>query len=211
VLDVIFTRIDKEQLERNRLLLLVEFHEKGATTVVDDQGEIMTEEKYSRSEIENLETELRLARRELHFTADELETINEELQSSNEEMQSANEELQSTNEELQSSNEELQTVNAELNIKIDALTILHDDMLNLFNSTQIATIFLDSGLNIRKFTPPAKQYFNIREADVGRPIHHYSYNFTHDRLEADIHDVLNNLQPVEHEVEQKEGKYSIMR
>ena len=211
LVDVVFSRIDSKHLDPNTYLTLIEFHEKGKLQEEDERLEVVTRDKYSQAEIENLEMELKLARRELHFTADELETINEELQSSNEEMQSANEELQSTNEELQSSNEELQTVNAELKNKIDALTILHDDMHNLFNSTQIATIFLDSGMNIRKFTPPAKRYFNIRESDIGRPINHYSYNFNYACFENDIHDVLENLQPVEHEIKHKEGSYSIMR
>ncbi len=211
VVDIIFSRIDKKHPEAGSFLTLVEFREKGNPGEKDERVEIITRDKYSQAEIENLEMELKLARRELHFTADELETINEELQSSNEEMQSANEELQSTNEELQSSNEELQTVNTELKNKIDALTTLHDDMLNLFNSTQIATIFLDSSLNIRKFTPPAKRYFNIRESDIGRPINHYSYNFSYSSMEDNIREVLENLQPVEHEVEHKEGNYSIMR
>ncbi len=210
--DIVFSRINKEPADLTGYLTLVEFHEQEKfQEKTDEHVEVVTRDRYSQAEIENLEKELKLARRELHYTADELETINEELQSSNEEMQSANEELQSTNEELQSSNEELQTVNSELKNKIDALTTLHDDMLNLFNSTQIATIFLDSGLNIRKFTPPAKQYFNIRESDIGRPINHYSYNFNYSKFEEEISHVLENLQPVEHEVEHKEGNFSLMR
>jgi two-component system, chemotaxis family, CheB/CheR fusion protein len=210
IVDLVFSRIDKFQRDSADYLVLVEFHEKGTQQNDDERAEVVTHDKYSQSEIENLEMELKLARRELRFTSDELETINEELQSSNEEMQSANEELQSTNEELQSSNEELQTVNNELKNKVDTITILHDDVLNLFHSTQIATIFLDSSLNIRKFTPPAKEYFNIRETDVGRPISHYSYNFNYHRIIKDIQVVLETLQTVEHEIEQ-EGKYSIMR
>ena len=211
LVDVVFSRIDKQQPERNAFLALVEFHDKGKPEKQDERVEVVTRDKYSQAEIENLEMELKLARRELHFTADELETMNEELQSSNEEMQSANEELQSTNEELQSSNEELQTVNSELKSKVDATTILHDDMHNLFNSTQIATIFLDSGMNIRKFTPPAKKYFNIMESDVGRPIYHYSNNFNCKSLDEVIGKVLGDLQPLEQEVEHNEGHYSIMR
>src|SRR5690606_16645872 len=112
--DIVFSKIEKRHYEHNSFFILVEFHEGGKVTEEDDLVEVVTRDKYSQSEIENLEMELKRARRELHFTADELETINEELQSSNEEMQSANEELQSTNEELQSSNEELHTVNVEL-------------------------------------------------------------------------------------------------
>jgi two-component system, chemotaxis family, CheB/CheR fusion protein len=211
-LDISFSTIANTRSGSQDRLFLVEFREK----TVEEPGaeknvQVLTPDSYSKSEIENLERELKLARRELRFTSDELETINEELQSSNEEMQSANEELQSTNEELQSSNEELQTVNVELKNKIDTITVLHDDVNNLFNSTQIATIFLDSSLNIRIFTPPAKHYFNIRETDIGRPISHYSYNFSYHHLLDDVQQVMEKLAPIEREIEHKEGSYSIMR
>ena len=100
----------------------------------------------------------------LQSTIEELETANEELRSSNEELLSVNEELQSTNEELETSkeelqsvNEELQTVNNELRNKIDELDRVNSDLHNLFQSTQIATIFLDRNLVIRSFTPAVDQ------------------------------------------------------
>src|SRR5690606_25834173 len=112
----------------------------------DDQEFIEVSSRESLREIERLEAELLQAKKELRSTSDELETINEELQSSNEE-------LQTTNEELQSANEELKSVNFELKTKIGEISVLHYDVENLFISTQIATLFMDRDLNIRKFTP----------------------------------------------------------
>ena len=107
----------------------------------------------------------------------DLETANEELRSFNEEYQSANEELQATNEELetakeemQSINEELQTVNTELTARNEQLTRLNNDVRNLLDSTQIATLFLDADLRITRFTPPATALFALRETDLGRPV-----------------------------------------
>jgi two-component system CheB/CheR fusion protein len=212
LVDLKFSILDNARPEPHEKLYLVEFWRKEADLHQINEGiKVVEHDNYSKSEIENLELELKIARRQLRVTADELETINEEMQSANEELQSANEELQSTNEELQSSNEELQTVNMELKNKVDAVTILHDDINNLFNSTQLAAIFLDSSTNIRKFTPPAKHYFNIRETDIGRPLGHYSYNFKHPDILENIEKVLEQFLPVEHEVEHKEGTYSIMR
>src|SRR5690606_6794339 len=116
----------------------------------DDQEFIEVSSRESLREIERLEAELLMARKELRSNSDEMETINEELQSSNEEMKSSNEELQSANEELKSVNFELKSVNSELKTKIAEISVLHYDVENLFISTQIATLFMDRDLNIRK-------------------------------------------------------------
>lgn len=127
--------------------------------------------------IERLEQELRDTRERLQATIEEYETAveelkssNEELQSINEEMQSANEELETSKEELQSVNEELQTVNTELNSKIDEVDRANTDLRNVFDSTQIATIFLDRNLVIRSFTPSVTGIFNLISSDRGRPL-----------------------------------------
>ncbi len=163
----------------------------------DDQEFIEVSSRESLREIERLEAELLMARKELRSVSDELETINEELQSSNEEMKSSNEELQTTNEELQSANEELKSVNSELKTKIGEISVLHYDVENLFISTQIATLFMDRDLNIRKFTPSVKTYFNIRENDIGRPIYHFTHNLNYGELEEDARKVLRTLLPLE--------------
>ena len=119
--------------------------------------------------------------------SEELETSNEELKSTNEELQSANEELQSTNEELETSkeeqqsvNEEVVTVNSELQQKIDALSKANDDMNNLLAATQIGTIFLDTNLNIQRFTPPVKSIINFIDSDIGRPVSHIVHNLEYE-------------------------------
>ena len=121
--------------------------------------------------------ELHYTKQRLHHTIEEHQTVNEELKSTNEELQSTNEELQSTNEELETSKEELQslneellTVNAELQGKNTELSEANDDLDNLFNSLEIATIFLDHDLNIKRFTPHAKRVAKLIPSDVGRPL-----------------------------------------
>jgi two-component system CheB/CheR fusion protein len=126
---------------------------------------------------EQLEQELRDTRERLQATVEEYETAVEELKSSNEELQSINEELQSTNEELETSkeelqsvNEELHTVNAELNAKVMEVDSAHGDLRNIFESTQVATVFLDKDLVIRTFTPAVAGIFNVISSDRGRPL-----------------------------------------
>ena len=73
-------------------------------------------------------------------------------------------------EELQSVNEELQTVNSELTGKIDELDRANSDLRNVFDSTQLATVFLDSKLVVRSFTRAATTIFNLIPSDRGRPL-----------------------------------------
>ncbi|MDT3739213.1 MAG: CheR family methyltransferase [Candidatus Kapabacteria bacterium] len=109
------------------------------------------------------------AREEMQTSQEELQSTNEELQSTNEELQSTNEELTTSKEEMQSLNEELQTVNAELQSKLSDFVRANDDMKNLLNSTEIATLFLDKEMNIRRFTDHATKIFKLRTPDIGRP------------------------------------------
>src|ERR1700689_5296008 len=90
---------------------------------------------------------------------EEMKSAAEEYQSVNEELQSSNEELETSKEEMQSINEELQTINAEMNAKNDALMRLNSDLKNLLDSTQIATMFLDSALRVNNFTPAITDIF----------------------------------------------------
>ena len=101
---------------------------------------------------------------------EELKSGNEELNSMNEELQSTNEELDTSKEELQSLNEELQTVNTELQAKIDELDTANSDLANLFESTQMATVFLDHSLVIRSFTPAACSIFKLIPTDKNRSL-----------------------------------------
>jgi two-component system, chemotaxis family, CheB/CheR fusion protein len=166
-----------------------------------------------------LKQELRAKEEYLQTAIEELETSNEELRSSNEEMQSINEELQSTNEELETSKEELQsvneelaTVNVELQTKVADLSRANNDMNNLLAGTGIATVFVDHGLHILRFTPSATRIINLILSDVGRPVGHVVNNLVgYDRLVEDIRSVLNSLIPKELEVRSQAGAWYMMR
>jgi two-component system CheB/CheR fusion protein len=162
--------------------------------------------------------ELRAKEESLQTANEELETSNEELESSNEEMQSVNEELQSTNEELETSKEELQSVNeelatvdAELQTKVADLSRANNDMNNLLAGTGIATIFVDHGLRILRFTPTATAIINVILSDVGRPVSHIVSNLvSYDHLVPDTQAVLDTLIPKEVEVQTTAGDWYTM-
>ncbi len=129
--------------------------------------------------IHALENELRNTRTQLHAAIDLHET--------------ASEELKSANEEYQSINEELQTVNVELNSKNEALNRLNNDIRNLLDSTQIATIFLDRELHIRSYTPMMTELFHLRDGDKGRPITEISPRINYPELKSDVAQVLHDM------------------
>ncbi|CAB3729795.1 CheR family methyltransferase [Paraburkholderia rhynchosiae] len=187
--------------------------------VFEDLGPVLArEEALARAQsmhdgsAAQFEKELRDTRERLQSMIEEYETALEELKSSNEELVSVNEELQSSNEELEASkeelvslNEELHTVNLELNGKIDALDRSNSDLQNLFESTSVATVFLDRNLVIRSFTPAMGSIFHIRSVDRGRPITELVSRLDLPGLEDDIQTVFRTNQPRERQVSSKEG------
>ena len=168
--------------------------------------------------VRRLEAELRNTKREQRQLVEQLEGGNEELKAANEEILSMNEELQSTNEELvtsreelQSMNEELTTLNAQLQDKVQQLTVLNDDLANLLVATDIATVFLDRELRIKRFTRAASQVLNLQDSDVGRPLTQIASNLIGADLVADAHAVLHSSTPVEKEIAARDAKHYLVR
>ncbi|GAA0273410.1 chemotaxis protein CheB [Alteraurantiacibacter aestuarii] len=197
-------------------LLIVTFEdiEQPQTAAPESVFEAVTE----HSTIGELENKLRDAQEDLQINLEELESTNEELQASNEEMMSVNEELQSANEELETSkeelqamNEELSTVNNQLKDKVEQLAELNDDLANFVSSTGIATLMLDSQHKIGRFTPAAKQLFNLIETDLGRPIGDIRQKFADDKFLAEVDAVFQTFKPIEREVLAEDGATYIMR
>jgi len=165
-----------------------------------------------------LEKELQDSRLEMQNTLEEMQTSQEELKSTNEELQSTNEELQSTNEELttskeemQSLNEELQTVNAELQSKVDDFTRVNNDMKNLLNSTDIATLFLDKELNIRRYTDQATKIFKLIKSDIGRPFTDQASDLIYPDLADDAREVLKTLVFVKKQIPTRDNRWYSIR
>ena len=167
----------------------------------------------------DLERELRDTRERLQSTIEEYETALEELKSSNEELVSVNEEAQSTNEELEASkeemqslNEELNTINVELTGKVEELDEANSDLKNLFESTQIATVFLDRNLVVRNFTPAASSFFNLRPSDIGRPLTDLSSRLQYPELQQHIAQVFRVGEMHEHQLARdRDGKHFLVR
>lgn len=165
-----------------------------------------------------LEQELMATREDLQRTIEklsisneDLKSINEEFMATNEELQSANEELESSKEELQSLNEELQTTNVILDTKVQELELVNADLSNLFSSTDIATLFLDTEFQLKRFTPATRRILSLIDSDLGRPVSDIASELVdHDLLEGAA-EVLRTQQASEFEVQDKKGHSYLKR
>ncbi len=155
--------------------------------------------------------EVQTCREEMQSSQEELRSMNEELQSANEELQSTNEELTTSKEEMQSLNEELHTVNAELQSKLEELSAANNDMKNLLNSTDIATVFLDEALRVRRFTSQANQLFKLIPGDVGRPITDLASELCYPELADDAREVLRTLVFTEKPIAARDDRWFAVR
>lgn len=170
------------------------------TPVSIRESELENDLQHTREEMQNILEEMQTSQEELKST-------NEELQSTNEELQSTNEELTTSKEEMQSLNEELQTTNAELQSKVDDFLRANNDMKNLLNSTDVATLFLDKELNIRRYTFQATKIFKLIKSDIGRPFTDQVSDLIYPELSDDAMEVLETLALIQKQIPTKDGRW----
>ena len=200
--------------KNNAALALVTFNEVEASLA----AEVAVEKGERDPMLNELERELQSTRDRLQSSIgrsessnEELKAANEELQAMNEELRSATEELETSKEELQSVNEELITVNSELKAKVDETAKTNDDLSNLIASTDLATVFVDPGMRIKRFTPRATDIFNIIGADVGRSLLDITRRLDYDELEHDVAEAFQSLRLIEREVRGSDDKCYLVR
>jgi two-component system CheB/CheR fusion protein len=193
--------------------LLISFDELEATLAASDDGDNPRDAVIGALELELEQAHADLARGSVlsaHATED-LRASNEELQAVNEELRSTTEELETSTEELQSTNEELMTVNQELRAGIDETAKLNDDLRNLMASTDIAILFLDRDLAIKRFTPTTASIFSLIPGDVGRPLRDITHRLEYESLWQDLDSVMRTLQQIEREVRTSDGRWFLAR
>ncbi len=213
--DITVQRIETPGL--TKCLIMVVFNDV-AVTIQNDKTPLKTSTGKSSARHKELEIQLQRSNEDRQSISEEMQTSQEELRSTNEELQSTNEELQSTNEELttskeemQSLNEELQTVNAELQSKVTDFIQADNDMKNLLNSTEIATLFLDRELNIRRFTDSVVRIFKLRTSDAGRPFTDLVSNLEYPEFEDHTRKVLKTLTFIETATSTSDGRWFNVR
>lgn len=201
--------------EAEEVLFLVVFEVQDSAAETSEQREVRLDAhpmaRHLDAEIERLKLQLRETVEQYEASTEELKASNEELHAMNEELRAATEELETSREELQSINEELSTVNHELKSNVDLLSSANSDMQNLMDATSIATVFVDRGLRIMRYTPAAVGLFNLIPTDLGRPLTDLGSALDYPELGSDAARVLERLAPIEREVGQPHGSWYLAR
>ncbi|GGC75878.1 chemotaxis protein CheB [Marinobacter halophilus] len=169
-----------------------------------------TEAEY-QIQVQRYQEEIDSLRQQAKQSREELQASNEELQSTNEELQSANEELTTSKEEMQSMNEELQTINTELQTKLDDLALAQSDMQNVLNSIEIAVLFLDQELNVRRYTERTSTIISLRESDIGRPLSDLTSSLRYPELQKDARRTLDTLAVSEKQITTTDDRWYSVR
>jgi two-component system CheB/CheR fusion protein len=112
---------------------------------------------------------------------------------------------------MQSMNEELQTINSELQSKLDDLALAQSDMQNVLNSIEIAILFLDRNLHVRRYTDRAAKIISLRESDVGRPLSDLTTSLQYPELHEDAHETLRSLAFSEKQILATDGRWFSVR
>ncbi|MEI6175038.1 MAG: chemotaxis protein CheB [Bacteroidota bacterium] len=215
LVDITIQRLESPDVIRG--MMIVVFTDVPAM-IEHDPGNLKTGKRRLPGRQKELEIKLQRSYEDLQGTREEMQTSQEELKSTNEELQSTNEELQSTNEELttskeemQSLNEELQTVNVELQSKVGDFIQANNDMKNLLNSTEVATLFLDKELNIRRFTEAVTNIIKLRNSDIGRPFTDQVSDLKYPEIEIHARQVIRTLSTIETAISSKDGRWFNIR
>ena len=204
-----------QQEPGSRQLILVVFDEVEESTRPDDGA---PPDAAREQLVAQLEEEIRQLKLHLQDTiessetsTEELKASNEELQAINEELRSASEELETSKEELQSMNEELVTVNFELKIKVEEWEHINDDLQNLIASAEIATVFVDRSMHIKRYTPHASNLFNLIPSDLGRSLFDITTRLDYPELAEDTASAFRELRASERHVKSADGRHFLAR
>ena len=206
--DIIIQQIEKPATLKGKVMIVFKDLPKiEESQVLNLKQSSNKREKELEIELQQCYEDLKRVKEEMHNSEEEIKTTYEELQSTNEELQSTNEELTTSKEEMQSLNEELHTVNIELQNKVTDYVQANNDMKNLLNSTEIATLFLDKELNIRRFTDPITNIYKVRNTDIGRPITDLMTDLQYPEIVIHSKQVIKTLNFIEKSISTTDGRW----
>lgn len=194
-------------LESNSSSTVKEQFYLGNETLIEDVNSVAQLNK----ELERVREQWRSSVLQFETSNNDFKAANLQLQDANVELRSTTVELEMTREELQSINEEVISINQELNLKVGELSRANGDLQNLMASTNIATIFLDRNLLIKRFTPSSAGLFKFISTDIGRPFSDLTHRLEYPELAEDSEQVIQSLTKLEREVRDCDGRWYLSR
>jgi two-component system CheB/CheR fusion protein len=203
--------VEQPQMEGFFLVIFDELDDAAASDPGEGSSHADATARELEADLEQTKKRMQMLIEEHEAAQERSQAYNEELESTNEELRSTMEELESSKEEMQSMNEELTTLNVENRQKVEELDELSSDLHNLLTATDIATVFLDRDMRIRRFTPSMAELFNLRDSDRGRSLADLTHRLGYEQLQEDFQRVLDQLTPVEREVASEQGRCYLTR
>ena len=114
--------------------------------------------------------------------------------------------------QIQMVGEMLQTVNSRLVETIADLDDAQNDLLNLAEITQVAAVFVDSTLRVRRFTKPVRDIYPLTQEDIGQPLTMIDADLLYQELGSDFRSVSDTQEAIERYVSNSGGtKHYMMR
>ena len=92
-------------------------------------------------------------------------------------------------------------------MKLDQFSLVGNSQ----KGTDIATIFLDNNLHVKRFTSQARDVFHLIQSDMGRPLSDIVSALHYDRLVQDAQEVLQTLGGKDQEVQADMHAWYLMR
>jgi two-component system CheB/CheR fusion protein len=176
-----------------------------------DETLAASERQVNEEPLRRLSQELEQTQVQLRAAREESDAANEELQSINEEYRWTSQELETSKGELQSINAELLTVNSALKLNLEAISRAHGELQNLIVAADFATLFLDAGLRIKRFSERVTELFSITQADERRLITDFTHQLEYDGLINDARKALTELASIRRQVRSRSGRWYDMR
>ncbi len=113
--------------------------------------------------------------------------------------------------EQQSLYEDLTGTNCRPEDQAAGLATANDVLADMMNAMEIATVFLDDRLRIKRFTPRATELLNLVPGDIGRPVGDFTQNSPGVDFVSDAERVLDSRSVVEKEAQARDGQWYTVR
>jgi two-component system, OmpR family, phosphate regulon sensor histidine kinase PhoR len=84
---------------------------------------------------------------------------------------------------------------------IEELIEKYDELENYFRNTIIPQLYIDGGMRLRKFTPPAMKQFSLSAGDLGKHIDDVKDNFRFPSIVENIEQVISSKEILEKEIQ----------